>query len=76
MGLLGLILFLKLMIYPAIQILKKDLIKSSHSLIISVLIFFALHLIIEGYMLSTGGFLFFYLWLTIGVAQKRVLVYL
>lgn len=77
LGVLGLILFVSLMLYPVFKILiNTKTITHLHSLPVSILIFFTFHLMVEGYLLSTGSFLFFYLWLTIGLVQKRVLIYL
>ena len=39
----------------------------------SCLTAFCVHMIIEGYILAAGGFLFCAIWLTIGVCQKNVL---
>jgi O-antigen ligase len=47
--------------------LYKDNSKYS-ALLGSVLIFFAVHMFAEGYIFGAGGFLFFFLWLTIGTA--------
>jgi O-antigen ligase len=77
LGILGFIIFTKLIFKPIFSLSKKnDLKNKSYALIVSILIFFVFHLGIEGYVLSSGGFLFFYLWLTIAIAQKRSVFYL
>ena len=40
---------------------------SNKALFIALLLFFAIHWLVEGYMLSSGDFLFFYCWLLIGI---------
>jgi hypothetical protein len=44
---------------------KKDL--SNAGLLGGLLVFFTLHMLAEGYFLAAGGFLFFYVWLLLGV---------
>lgn len=51
-------------------------ISSFEILLQSLLMFFLLHMIIEGYILSSGSYLFFLLWLTIGVNQYPVVKYI
>ena len=70
-GLFGGIPFLLLILsYFHFLYIKKD-INSNHSLLIGLLSFFAIHWISEGYMLSAGGFEFFYAWLLLGVIQVK-----
>ena len=42
----------------------------------SALVLFAVHMIIEGYILSAGSFLFWGAWLCIGIAQKDTIEYI
>lgn len=42
-----------------------------NSLLLSLLVFFLIHWIAEGYILSAGSFLFFYSWLLLGVIQEK-----
>lgn len=70
MGILGFLLLGRLIVWPVYSIYKYKYGTDSHyPLIAVVLIFFSLHLGIEGYVLSSGNFLFFYLWLCIGLVQ-------
>lgn len=73
-GILGLIAFMFLIIHPIFQIFQAQ--NSSNKIypfMMSILIFFIFHLAIEGYALSAGGVLFFYMWLTIALSQKRII---
>lgn len=77
LGILGIILFVLLFIRPIIRILGSNVGTAYHyPLIGSVLVFFSIHLLIEGYVISTGGFLSFFLWLSISNAQKRPMRFL
>jgi hypothetical protein len=72
MGLLGFLTFCKLIFPYIFRTVKSGEISKTHSLLLAVILFyFCIHMFIEGYVLSSGGFLFFYLWLSIGLVQKK-----
>ncbi len=74
MGILGLMAFMFLIVRPVFQIFQiKDPTNKIYPFMMSILIFFIFHLGIEGYALSAGGVLFFYMWLTIALSQKRII---
>jgi hypothetical protein len=74
LGLMGFIIFSILMFKPLWKtLLINQKINTQLSVEFSILIFFSIHFFIEGYALSSGTFLFFYLWLTIAVTQERSL---
>lgn len=72
LGIMGTIPFLLLFGKPLFRIYKKAESYSDEILIGACLSFFAVHLIAEGYITSSGSFLFFYLWLLISLAQIPV----
>lgn len=72
LGIMGTIPFLLLFWRPLFRIYKKAESYSDEILIGACLSFFAVHLIAEGYVTSSGSFLFFYLWLLISLAQMPV----
>ena len=72
LGIMGTIPFLLLFWRPLFRIYKKAESYSDEILIGACLSFFAVHLIAEGYVTSSGSFLFFYLWLLISLAQIPV----
>jgi O-antigen ligase len=77
LGLLGFITFVILFIKPIIIMSLKMKVPFAYSnLIVCILVFFIFHLLIEGYVLSTGGFLSFYIWLSIAMVQKRSIQFL
>lgn len=77
LGILGFITFVILIIKPIIIMSLKMKVPFAYSnLIVCILVFFIFHLLIEGYVLSTGGFLSFYIWLSIAMVQKRSIQFL
>lgn len=74
LGILGFSVFIFLFFKPIIYLINtKCNINNNYFLICSIVVFFSAHLIIEGYIISTGGFLSFFLWLSISLGQKRAL---
>ena len=74
-GLVGFISFLLIIFRPILFIIKKQNFKSTKiSLIVSITILFFVHMFAEGYILSSGSFLFLLLWLCIGIIQPKSLV--
>jgi O-antigen ligase len=41
-------------------------------LLFGMLLFFTIHMIVEGYILASGSFLFFYVWLVLGTINNRI----
>ena len=41
-------------------------------LFFAILTFFTIHMLVEGYVLASGSFMFFYLWLFLGVIKNRI----
>lgn len=77
MGIIAFILFIYIILY---RIIALYLLSNPHSynlmLIGSTLTLFSVHMIIEGYILSAGGFLFWCAWLCIGISQKDAINYI
>ncbi|KEO72582.1 hypothetical protein EL17_17750 [Anditalea andensis] len=65
-GILGFSAFVILFIGYLIFLLNSKFDMLSTAVLGSLLIFFTLHMIAEGYVLSSGGVLFFYFWLLLG----------
>lgn len=72
LGIMGTIPFLLLFCSPLFRIYRKAESYSDEILVGACLSFFAVHLIAEGYITSSGSFLFIYLWLLISLAQRPV----
>lgn len=66
-GLLGGVLFTLIVISCFFMPSKVKDNFNNKALLISLLSFFVIHWLVEGYMLSSGDFLFFYCWLLIGI---------
>ncbi|WP_040281401.1 O-antigen ligase family protein [Psychroserpens damuponensis] len=41
-------------------------------LLFAMLFFFTIHMVVEGYILGSGSFMFFYVWLLLGVINNRI----
>nr|WP_321226760.1 O-antigen ligase family protein [uncultured Psychroserpens sp.] len=41
-------------------------------LLFAMLLFFTIHMVVEGYILGSGSFMFFYVWLLLGVIKNRI----
>lgn len=41
-------------------------------LLFSILLFFTVHMVVEGYILGAGSFMFFYVWLLLGIIKNRI----
>lgn len=69
MGLLGLISFLYVGVRPWIKFLRLKNIYNDPTpwLLLSILSMLFIHMFLEGYIISSGSFLFLYLWLCIGL---------
>lgn len=69
-GILAFVVFIRLILYPLIVIYKESK-SASYNLILvgCVMIIFVVHMIVEGYILSAGSFLFWGAWLVIGIIQ-------
>lgn len=65
-GILGFSVFLILFIGYLFFLLTNKFDMLSTAVLGSLLIFFTLHMLAEGYILSSGGVLFFYVWLLLG----------
>lgn len=69
MGGLGMLGFF-ILLYPARAVLRRSKIPDRLNIVlISILSFFAVHMIAEGYILASGSILCVYLWLTLGLLQ-------
>ena len=71
LGVFAFIAFIKLIIIQIYKIFKLST-PTSHNLMLigSCMVLFTIHMLIEGYILSAGSFLFWGGWLTIGMVQK------
>jgi len=65
-GLLGFSIFVLLFVSYLFFLLTNKFDMLSTAVLGSLLIFFTLHMLAEGYVLSSGGALFFYFWLLLG----------
>lgn len=69
-GILAFIVFIRLIIFPLIIIYKEAKSTSYDSILMGcVMVIFVIHMIVEGYILSAGSFLFWGAWLVIGIIQ-------
>lgn len=66
-GLCGGIFFLLFLLQLISKLNQKS--NNTHPLLFGIIFFLIVHWIFEGYLLSAGGFLFFYSWLTLGVVN-------
>jgi O-antigen ligase len=66
-GLFGGLPFLLLIVYYFNFLIRSQDKFNNGSLLLGMLCFFVIHWFAEGYMLASGGFLFFYAWLLLGV---------
>lgn len=67
-GLLGMLAFLTVFLIPIIKGLKQEYTGQSMFItIVSILAFYSVHMLIEGYVFASGSFLFMYLWLSISL---------
>lgn len=74
LGIFAFIAFIWLIIIPIYNIYKSSNPQSYDTMLIgSLMVLFSVHMIIEGYILSAGSFLFWGAWLTIGMIQKDAL---
>lgn len=77
MGIIAFLAFVHIVINPIIYLYKISGSSSYNYMMIgSALVLFAVHMIIEGYILSAGSFLFWGAWLCIGIAQKDTIEYI
>jgi len=65
-GILGFSMIILLLLVNLFFLLTNKLDMLSTAILGSLLIFFILHMLAEGYILSSGGVLFFYVWLLLG----------
>jgi O-antigen ligase len=72
-GLLGGLPFLFMIVYYFNFLIRSQDKFNNGAVLLGMLSFFVIHWFAEGYMLASGGFLFFYAWLLLGVidAYKR-----
>ncbi len=68
-GILGLLCFLYVGVVPWFRMLRAKASTRTpfHVLLLALLAMMFIHMFLEGYVLSSGGFLFLYLWLCIGL---------
>jgi hypothetical protein len=53
------------------QMYRKEDAFNKGKLLIAMLLFFTVHMVVEGYILGSGSFMFFYVWLLLGVIKNR-----
>jgi len=70
-GLLGFIPLLLLILGYLEQVYKEKGDKNNSAYLGALLIFFIIHMMAEGYILSAGSGLFFYFWLTLGILEQN-----
>lgn len=67
-GLLGMFAFLAIFLIPIIKGLRQEYAPNSvYVTIVSILSFYSIHMLVEGYVFASGSFLFMYLWLSISL---------
>lgn len=77
MGIIGFIIFFMMVIMPLLKIYKSKIAQDNIVyLLYAIIIFFSIHMLAEGYVTASGSFLFFYVWLCIGLIQRKSLTYL
>ena len=77
MGIIAFAIFSFLIIKPIIKLYLVSSPKSySNMMIGSALLLFAVHMVVEGYVLAAGSFMFWGAWLCIGIAQNDTLEYI
>lgn len=77
LGIFAFIAFCVLVIRPLLFFYRNgDESSFNYMMIGGSLLYFAIHMIIEGYILSAGSFMFLGAWLCIGVAQKDSIKYI
>lgn len=71
LGIFATCIFFLLIFKPLIMLFRDKNPSPNKLLVGSILSFFVLHLLFEGYVTASGSFLFVYLWLCIGVGHVR-----
>lgn len=75
LGLLGFLLFAWLLLAPIVNNLVRSEQNPFKNMIFAIGVLISFHLLIEGYTLSSGGFMFFVLWLILGIIQPESMIY-
>jgi hypothetical protein len=68
-GIFGFIPFFLLFFGHFLHLLRDKKNREKSALLGGLLIFFATHMFAEGYIFASGGFLFFYVWLLLGIIE-------
>lgn len=71
-GIIGIIPFIIYFIKIFVFFLKNRESDNQYGLLFSIFVFFILHMFSEGYFLASGSFLFFYVWLLLGIIQGAI----
>ena len=72
LGIIGFTAFFNIAVCPILKSFKKnDMAESSRITLLSILTVFFIHMFFEGYVISSGSFLFLYLWLSLGLIQSK-----
>ncbi len=72
LGVLGAIPIILLFISYFRKLFRVEDVFNIGNLLFAMLLFFSVHMVVEGYILGSGSFLFFYVWLLLGVIKNRV----
>lgn len=68
-GIMGFIPILCIFVVNFFFLIKRSSSNYLALIIAALLVFYSIHLVAEGYIFGSGGFLFFTLWLTLGIAS-------
>ncbi|WP_204343865.1 O-antigen ligase family protein [Psychroserpens algicola] len=71
LGILGAIPILYLFVAYFKKLYRKEDEFNTGKLLFAMLLFFSVHMVVEGYILGSGSFMFFYIWLLLGVIKNR-----
>ena len=74
-GLLGIIPMFYMIYKTTKGLYRKSCDDSSSALILSILIVYYIHMVVEGYLFAGGNFLCFLFWLTLGIGHSRIMEY-
>ncbi|MEM5563992.1 O-antigen ligase family protein [Psychroserpens sp. AS72] len=72
LGILGAIPIIFLFLVYFKKLYNQNDASNKSKLLFAMLFFFTIHLIVEGYILASGNFMFFYIWLLLGVVKNRI----
>ncbi|MDG5490132.1 O-antigen ligase [Psychroserpens sp. SPM9] len=72
LGILGAIPLIILFISYFKKLYQREDYLNKGKLLFALLFFFTIHMVVEGYILGSGSFMFFYIWLLLGVIKNRI----